>query len=79
MHQSDNKRKKLPNRFEEEFLSDRRAHMFATLAQHHSKQRGFLKGGDVLNSLNSDFDSDREFIESLNIPSFESLAKPQEQ
>ena len=75
-NQPDHKIQNQSNRFEEEFLSDdRRALMFATLAQRHCKQRGFLKGGDVLDSL----DSDKEFIESLNIPSFESLAKSQEQ
>jgi hypothetical protein len=50
---------------------DRRSHMFANSAYRNAKQRGFLTGSDVLNSI----ESDEDFIKRLNMPSFASLAK----
>jgi hypothetical protein len=58
-----------PNEIEHHF--DRRSHLFANSAYRNAKQRGFLTGGDVLKSI----ESDEEFIKRLNIPSFASLTK----
>lgn len=35
-------------------FSDKHAHSIALLAYHHAKQRGFLSGGDILQSLEAD-------------------------
>lgn len=50
---------------------DRRSHMFANSAYRNAKQRGFLTGHDVLQSI----ESDEDFIRRLKMPSFASLAK----
>lgn len=50
---------------------DRRSHIFANSAYRNAKQRGFLSGHDVLQSI----ESDEDFIKRLNMPSFTSLAK----
>lgn len=50
---------------------DRRSHLFANSAYRSAKQRGFLTGDDVLKSI----ESDEEFINRLNIPSYASLSK----
>lgn len=49
---------------------DRHIHMFANSAYRNAKQHGFLTGRDVLNSV----ESDKEFIDSLNMPSYVNIA-----
>ena len=49
---------------------DRHVHMFANSAYRNAKQHGFLTGRDVLNSV----ESDQEFIDSLNMPSYANIA-----
>lgn len=61
-HVSDPKSKNQQATYDRGPHTDRRERMFASLAYHHAKQRGFLTGGDVLKSL----EAEAEFNDNLN-------------
>ena len=46
--------------------SDRHAHMFASRAYHHAKQRGFLTGDDVLKSLEAEMESNDDLEAAIH-------------
>lgn len=50
---------------------DRRTHKFANSAYRSAKQRGFATGRDVIDSL----ETDQDFINSLNMPSYLDVVK----
>jgi hypothetical protein len=70
-HASVTKSKNYDNQGDIDSRFDRRVHMFANSAYRNAKQRGFSTGHDVLKSV----ETDQEFIDSLNMPSYASIAK----
>lgn len=50
---------------------DRRVHKFANSVYRSAKQRGFSAGGDVIDSI----ETDEEFINSLNMPSYAAIVE----
>jgi len=70
-HQSDAKSKSHGNQDDSDSRFDRRTHMFANSAYRNAKQRGFLTGNDVLQSI----ETDQEFIDSLNMSSYTNITK----
>ena len=70
-HASDTKSKSHDNRDDLDSRFDRRIHMFANSAYRNAKQRGFLTGNDVLQSIGTD----QEFIDSLIMPSYTNITK----
>lgn len=70
-HQSDTKSKSHGNQDDSDSRFDRRTHMFANSAYRNAKQRGFLTGSDVLQSI----EADQEFIDRLNMHSYTNITK----
>ena len=70
-HAAGDKNKQQGNSRESDSFTDKHARVFANSAYRDAKQRGFLTGNDVLKSIQTD----EEFINSLNMPSFASIAK----